>query len=281
MLSAGRQACAQVALGRRDPTESDHGTQGMAEMLGGIVAALKGMLMRRLTFQDLCTLIESSARDPAPLDFLTESAHLSWANVTSGKAGSFNEHWRNARLLPLLRAISVQPTYGLQCEALRGILLDEAAKGTWAARVLSLPSEEAGEALQDYPDPSASSNSVEWKRDHVSLELVFSSLNTSVLLKLGSRGFGINPGDFEAWSDLYAEAFAQHTAQAALLGAGYAMPPHKVLGDAPDDDILASTISTLAVMREEIASGRGNVEENAERYRQLVQVTQSLLNANE
>jgi hypothetical protein len=246
-------------------------------MLGRIGATVKGMFSRRLTYDDIHLLIESSLRNPAPLDFLTDSAHISWSIVTGGEAGTFNEHWRSSRLEPLLREISEHPTHGLQRQSLRGILLDEAAMGQWAGMVLKLSEEDAAEVLQEYPNLSASANSLYWKLDHVSLELAFISLNVAVLLELGTRGFGLDQKKLEAWMDLYAEAVGQQIAQAALLGAGYRLPPSQTMPGAHDSDLLHTTMSIVAAMREEIASDQADVEQNAERYEQLVRTTQSLL----
>lgn len=64
-------------------------------MLGKVGAVMKGLLQRRLSYEDLHLLVESPMTNPAPLEFLTESAHLSWAAVTGANPGSFNEHWRS------------------------------------------------------------------------------------------------------------------------------------------------------------------------------------------
>jgi hypothetical protein len=246
-------------------------------VLGRLGAIIKGMLSRRLTYSDLHILVESSLMNPTPFDFLTDSAHMSWSIVTGGEDGTFHEHWCSCRLEPLLREISEHPTHGLQRHSLRAILLDEAAKGKWAAMVLKLSVEDVAGVLQEYPNPSASANSLDWKLNHVSLELLFTTLNSAVLLELGTKGFGLDPKQLEAWANLYAEAVGQQIAQAALLGADYGMPPSPSMPDAQSGDILYTTMSIIAAMREEIASDRADVEQNAERYEQLVKTTRSLL----
>lgn len=250
----------------------------MLERLG---ATVKGILTRRLTYSDIYALVEPSLRNPAPLDFLTDSAELSWAAVTSGESGSFQEHWRTVRLDPILRTISEQPTHGLQCDALRGVLLDAAAASKWAGLVMKLSYEDASEFLRLYPSPSASAMSVDWKLEHVSLELALASLNSAALLQLGRRGFGINQTAFEAWLDLYAEAYGQLVAQAALVGANSPMPDNGPASDALHNDLISSTVATLALMREGIARGKADIEETAARYEHLVAATRALLSATE
>lgn len=246
-------------------------------MLRTIRAAAKGMLTRRLTYDDLYALVKSLATKTRPLGFLTDSAEESWERVSAAEAGSCIEHWRTEHLTPLLQEIAEQPTHGLQVNTLRRILLDEAAIGKWTVIILRLPKEDAAEALKDYPDPLAAARSLEWKLEHVSLEFFFTSLNEELLLQLGRRGFAVSRAQLEAWADLYTEAYGQIIAQAALLGAGYGMPPRRGIPDGANHEILHTTMSMVATMREDIATGRADVEHNAGRYRRMVEGTRSLL----
>ena len=246
-------------------------------MLAKVGAAVKGLLQRRLSYEDLHLLIESSLTNPAPLEILTESAHLSWAALTGANPVSFNEHWRSERISPLLQVIAEQPTHRMQACTLRGLLLDEAAIGKWAVMILKLPDDDVAGLLASYPDTSNASRPVEWKREHVALELCFSTMNTAVILTLGNRGFGLTGKQFDPWMDLYGEAFGQQIAQAALLGSELGNPRDSIAGDDVDTLSLFDTIATIAAIREEIIDGNPDVNRNSERYERLVRATKELL----
>lgn len=162
----------------------------------------------------------------------------------------------------------------MQLCTLRGILLDEVAIGKWSGMILKLSDGDIDELLASYPDAPNASRPVEWKREHVMLELCFSTMNTAVILELGRKAFGLNGKQFEPWINLYGEAFGQ---QIALVGSELGSARSGTASNHSDEPILVDTIATIAAMRDEIVDGHPDVNRNAERYERLVRTTKDLL----
>jgi hypothetical protein len=250
-------------------------------MLVKLGLRIKGAMGGQLSYAEMATLIESSLNPPREAEWFGES---DWKAVT-GRDGvaEFTEHWRNSKLLPHLRAIADQPTPTLQRWKIRDLLLDEQETADMCLKALMLSKEEAEAVLIGDRTDTTGGQCIERKRNQLGLEFVFFTYNHTALLELARKGFGINVKKLEHWLFLYSEAYKFILSHRLLLRTLHVTDPQcytyqdSLAAEAAAEPMFTKMTSLLSAMRDNITSGRCDVERHRQLYNALVDAKDDLL----